>query len=265
LKEIHKVNEKRRRDDIRTGFDTLKQIIPGINPKDKNTVVLDKTILHINALNEQMTRLTAEVDKLKNNRSTFIATPPEIIPSSPTISTASTSSDDEDVSFRVTKKVKSRMALLMVVVFSWILFQSFLPASTIRLPGFADYSFSTGRMLTSEERQEISLFSNPVGFMWEFFACCKLILNAIVALSLLGKIIALLMPFDPCRRKINGKKCTFSPEQLKARLKAKLQCQTWQTPELAFIKNYLQAPILEICHNIVQGFSTTEDADEISA
>jgi len=78
LKEIHKVNEKRRRDDIRTGFDTLKQIIPGINAKDKNTIVLDKTIQHINVLNDQMSRLTAELDKLKSNRNTFIATAPMV-------------------------------------------------------------------------------------------------------------------------------------------------------------------------------------------
>jgi len=259
LKEIHKVNEKRRRDDIRTGFDTLKQIIPGINAKDKNTIVLDKTIQHINVLNDQMSRLTAELDKLKSNRNTFIATAPMVIPSSPTISPASTSSDEEDINVTIPKKVKGRMAVFMVVVFSWILFQSFLPASTIKLPGIIDNSFSTSRILTSEERQEISIFSNPVGFMWEFFACCKLILNALVALSLLGKIIALLMPFDAC--KIQHKSCS-----LKERLRAKFNPlkQSWQSPELKFFKNYIQAPIMEIFHNIM-GITAPDDADETSA
>jgi len=147
----------------------------------------------------------------------------------------------------------------MVVVFSWILFQSFLPASTIKLPGIIDNSFSTSRILTSEERQEISIFSNPVGFMWEFFACCKLILNALVALSLLGKIIALLMPFDAC--KIQHKSCS-----LKERLRAKFNPlkQSWQSPELKFFKNYIQAPIMEIFHNIM-GITAPDDADETSA
>jgi len=255
LKEIHKVNEKRRRDDIRTGFDTLKQIIPGINPKDKNTIVLDKTIQHINVLNEQMSRLTAELDKLKN-KNIIISTLQ--IPTSPTISPASTSSDEEEINVKIPKKVKGRMAVFMVVIFSWILFQSFLPASTIKLPGIIDNSFSTSRILTSEERQEISLFTNPVGFMWEFFACCKLILNALVALSLLGKIIALLMPFDPCNVK---KKCS-----IKDSIRAKLNPlkQSWQSPELKFVKNYIQAPIMEIFHNIM-GITATDDSDEISA